>query len=473
MRKYILLAKLKNESNVDDEMQHLRIHYPAPARTVETEKVLQLSNTNEKGNQNGLVQVILDDDGVDIISEYPPGGVVDLSIWTDGMGPHCLCFATLHSHRFFNEGKSNAHFVAGYLGGEKVMKANSGTLWGQIGPMHESSFTNPFGNFLPFNVLISGCFFSQFLARSLCARSFALVFLSCNVAAVFGCDSFTTTTDKEDRLTIRLRYLLHDHAMMGKDYMLKQGTFPMRSPFGRHNMNFGDTVFYQAPCMFEVSHLLALHYWASQEMDLFTAVAVSAEFERVTTANLATRTKLLAFSGGGIPQAVPLMYNWIPEGDMRDVLATPCPMHNVTAAQKFLLRETLEQCVPPGSKKERGLYFGYLENMVGSTSNHTIVESCSRYKKWIAEAHGIFSSTIEKNHDPKQRVFRFNFALGSLLGSHLSATKTTELTNQELFKHFALSMVTCVLIGKMSTASGGIVSVRKQASFVLLVWFPS
>lgn len=235
----------------------------------------------------------------------------------------------------------------------------------------------------------------------------------------------------------------------------------MRSPFGRHNMNFSDTIFYQSTCEFEVSHLLHLYYWGSHEMELYNALAVSAQYENVTTTNLAIRSKLLAFSGGGIPQAAPLMYNWLPPADMKNVLASPCPMHNVTAAQKFLLKETLEQCVPPGSKKERALYFGYLEGMIGSTGNHTIVESCSRYKKWIAEAHVIFNSTIATNPDPKKRVFRFNFALGSLLGSHLSTLKAKPLCMQEVFKHFALSMVICVLIGKMSSSSGGISSATK------------
>lgn len=130
-----------------DEVAKLRVHYPVPPRTVETEKALQLSNVNNENVQNGLIQVIIDEDAVHFITgnSSAAGVVVDLSIWTDGMGPHCLCFATLHSHKLFEEGKSKAHFVAGYLGGEKVMKANSGTLWEQIGPMHNSIFTNPFG----------------------------------------------------------------------------------------------------------------------------------------------------------------------------------------------------------------------------------------------------------------------------------------------------------------------------------------
>lgn len=145
IRNNVLQAQLSHNlfADYDGDVGQLRVHYPVPPRTVETEKVLMLSNTDKETRvQNGLLQVIINDDGID---RNHPSDVVDLSIWTDGMGAHCLAFATLHSRTLFDNGKSNAHFVAGYLGGEKVMKANSGTLWQQIGPLHDSFFTNPSG----------------------------------------------------------------------------------------------------------------------------------------------------------------------------------------------------------------------------------------------------------------------------------------------------------------------------------------
>lgn len=122
------------------------VAYPAPAMNVETKKVMMLVHRQE-GKEVGLLQTVLDE-------EMTKDGTqpIQLSMWADGMGPHCFVFATLHSDRFAR-GKTKTHFVAGFLGGEKVMKDVGGDLWAQIGLLNQSAFYNRHRKICTFRLL--------------------------------------------------------------------------------------------------------------------------------------------------------------------------------------------------------------------------------------------------------------------------------------------------------------------------------
>lgn len=243
--------------------------------------------------------------------------------------------------------------------------------------------------------------------------------------------------------------------MMGKHYFLNQGSNPMRTPFGRHNVACSDQILYQAPVELTVSHLLNLFYWGQQELQNFYVGVESLLLQGVTGDGIKKRRNLISYCGGGIPQRPPQLYNWVEPGEMEGVLAVPCPMHNEAAVDKFFMSMTLDHVVPLHSKG-RVQYFRLLEGLVGSTNPHTIVESCSRYRKWLPECHSLFFNDIATHDSKFRRIYRYNFCLASLHGAHLWHNTGKPLTSQAKFAHFAYGMLLHTLAGQLSAETGGI-----------------
>lgn len=247
--------------------------------------------------------------------------------------------------------------------------------------------------------------------------------------------------------------------MMGKHYFLNQGSNPMRTPFGRHNVACSDQVLYQASVELSVSHLLNLFYWGEQQLQGFYAGLQNIVLQGVTGDASKSRRNLISSCGGGIPQRPPQLYNWVEPGDMEGVLAVPCPMHNEAASDKFFMRATIEHVVPLSSKG-RVQYFRLLEGLIGSTNAHTIVESCSRYRKWLPECHSLFFDDIASHESAMLRIYRYNFCLASIHGAHLWHVSVNPLSPQDKFAHFALGMILHTLAGQLSAETGGIQMVR-------------
>lgn len=145
-RKACLAAYFRiHELNTRFENPRFRVHFPVQSRQVETQAVVMLVNNVTGDKETGLLQKMISDEAVNLV---PGNGSVDpiyLSIWMDGMGAHAFAFATLHSNELFHQGKTTSQFVAGYLGGEKVLKVTAGSLWNQMFHVHNTAFSSRLG----------------------------------------------------------------------------------------------------------------------------------------------------------------------------------------------------------------------------------------------------------------------------------------------------------------------------------------